>query len=104
MISPNRSLVTLLGTLAVLSACTGASEYEQDPLFKEAYEHGCWTAGAYIPGDKSTLQRDPALYKSNKAYASGWRMGYNACKTGHPQSNPGIPQEYRGRGTGPSGY
>ena len=103
MFKPLRFLVPLL-VMGAVSACSGGSEYREDPLFKEAYEHGCWTAGAYIPGDKSTLQRDETLFKTNKAYGAGWRSGYNACKIGHPQSNPGIPQEYSGRGVGPSGY
>lgn len=97
---PFALLVFILGPLA---ACA-ASEHENDPLYKEGYEHGCWTAGAYIPGDKSTRQRDEALFKSNKAYGEGWRMGYRACKIDHPQSGtPGIPDAYRGRGNGPGG-
>jgi len=99
-----RSFALLLLIMGPVAACAG-SEHQDDPLYKEGYDHGCWTAGAYIPGDRSTLQRDDALFKTNKAYGSGWRAGYSACKIDHPQSaTPGVPDAYRGRGTGPSGY
>lgn len=97
----------LLGSALALSGCASmfGEDYSNEPDYKSGYSAGCGTGTGYVPGNSSTVIRDPDLWATSKAYRAGWKSGFNACRTS-TSSSPGGSSETmgRGRGIGPSGY
>ena len=93
----------LLAVLPVLSACVFfegpvSRKLEKSPNFKAGYSDGCATSSGGTANfrDQSDV-RDPALFRTDKAYRAGWSAGYTACRpinaVSTPQSGP-IPDPY----------
>ncbi len=90
----NRSIAALLiGLLVALGGCStpfGQSEYADDPLYGLGY--------------RSTVIRDPEGWGKSKAYRSGWKKGFNACRPSASGNSSAYPADAQGRRNGPSGY
>ncbi len=97
----------LLGALLALGGCGslfGESKYADDPLYKTGYTDGCGSGTSYVPGDPSSIHRDPDLYGAKKAYRAGWKAGFNSCRV-NTATEPGAGADgLSGRRNGPSGY
>src|SRR5271166_3241484 len=78
-------LVALSLCLPGLSACAlmeGPQNraIERSPNFKDGYSDGCETANARsVNPNEENVYRDEALYRSDRAYKTGWGAGYTAC-------------------------
>lgn len=99
-------IAALLASTVTLAGCETmfGEDYSNTPEYKAGYSAGCGTGTGYVPGNPSTVIRDPDLWASNKAYRKGWRAGFNACRTSTSNS-PGAGEDMsRGRRNGPSGY
>ncbi|MGB3808925.1 MAG: hypothetical protein WA943_02450 [Parvibaculum sp.] len=96
-----------LAAMLALAACGtfGAdSKYSEDPLYGTGYSDGCGSGASYVPGDPSTLHRDPEGWGKSKAYRAGWKKGFNACKVSSGGQSSTMPADSYGRRNGPSGY
>jgi hypothetical protein len=97
----------ICGLILALGGCGtlfGESKYADDPLYKTGYSDGCGSGTSYVPGDPSTLRRDPNLYGTMKAYRAGWKAGFNSCRV-NTATEPGAGADgLAGRRNGPSGY
>lgn len=96
----------LLGAAIALSGCASlfGHDYSDEPDYKSGYSAGCGTGTGYVPGNSSTVIRDPDMWGSSKAYRAGWKAGFNACRTSTTNSPSSMDSMGRGRGVGPSGY
>lgn len=97
----------LFGSLVALGGCStpfGQSEYADDPLYGSGYADGCGTGTGYTPGDKATVIRDPDGWGKSKAYRTGWKKGFNACRPSAGGNSSAYPADAPGRRNGPSGY
>lgn len=98
------ALLSLALGLALSGCGTFGDDYSDDPDYQTGYSAGCGTGTGYIPGNSSTVIRDPDLWRTSKAYRAGWKKGFNACRTSTAAA-PGASSEYgRGRANGSSGY
>lgn len=104
--SPPRSIkqiCLLLAVLPVVSACVffegpASRKMEKTPNFKAGYSDGCATSsGGTANFREQSDVRDRALFRTDKAYRTGWSAGYTACRQPNapstPQSGP-IPDPY----------
>ena len=88
----------LLALLPVLSACVffegpANKRMEKSPNFRAGYSDGCATGGGPSANFREHSDvRDQALFRTDKAYRSGWSAGYTACRpinaVSTPQSGP----------------
>jgi len=98
------ALLCLVLSLALAGCGTFGDDQSEDPDYQTGYSAGCGTGTGYIPGNSSTVIRDPDMWRTSKAYRAGWKKGFNACRTSTAAS-PSAGSEYgRGRSNGPSGY
>ena len=96
-----------LGVAILLAGCTvfsSGENYANDDNYKLGYTDGCGTGTALVPGDPSTIRRDPDLYRGNKAYRAGWKAGFNACRVSSTAAPGAGTDPLQGRRNGPSGY
>jgi hypothetical protein len=96
-----------LGAAILLAGCAafpGEENHANDDNYKLGYTDGCGTGTALVPGDPSTIRRDPDLYRSNKAYRAGWKAGFNACRVSSATAPGAGVNPLQGRRNGPSGY
>jgi len=95
-----------LGLGLALSGCGSlfGEDLSNDPNYQTGYSAGCGTGTGYVAGDPSTVIRDPDMWRTSKPYRSGWKAGFNACRT-RTTNAPGTNGDYdHGRRNGPSGY
>lgn len=92
----------LLAAGLSLSGCAG--DDTKDPDYQAGYSAGCGTGTGYVPGNASTVIRDPDLWRTSKPYRAGWKAGFNACRVSTSNA-PGAGGDYGyGRRNGPGGY
>jgi hypothetical protein len=95
-------LCTHLGSFglaaSVLSACVFFEnpedrQIEKSPNFKAGYSDGCESANTVSANMREQSDvRDRALFKSDRAYRTGWSAGYTACRPANlqmPEPNQG---------------
>ena len=78
--------------LVFLTGCQTRNDraLARSPDYKAGYSDGCASAdsrGANMRG-KDGVIRDDAAFRANKAYRSGWGLGFSACRTSQPGGNP----------------
>ena len=84
----------LLALLPVLSACVFFEgpinrKMEKSPNFKAGYSDGCATVSAGTANFREQHDvRDPALFRTDRAYRTGWSAGYTACRPANALSTP----------------
>jgi hypothetical protein len=90
MTRPSTRLASRLALLVLaaplLAGCMifesrASKQMEKSPNFKDGYSDGCATAsgGTANMRDQADV-RDKALFRSDKAYRTGWSAGYTACR------------------------
>jgi hypothetical protein len=102
-LSPKHTLA-LLVLLLPLAGCGLFVSKEtrmlrRSPDYKAGYNDGC--NSSYGPDankrNDDTVVRDDEMYRTNKAYRTGWNTGLNACRTAGgyngtlPGTTPGGP-------------
>lgn len=81
-----------------LTACVGASQYEDDPLYDAGFQDGCATGTARSPGTPpSRPVRDQTSWDQSDAYRAGWKAGYNSCAPRGGSDIPGSDRDMGGR-------
>lgn len=56
-------------------------ELEKTPNFKDGYSDGCATASTKAANyNESNMVRDETLFKTDRAYRTGWSAGYSGCR------------------------
>lgn len=67
----------------------------RSPDYKAGYSDGCASAGSRGANMRWSdgVTRDDAAFRGNKAYRSGWGLGFSACRSSQPGGN-----EMPGRG------
>jgi len=68
-------------------------EIEKSPNFKSGYSDGCASANMVSANMREQSDvRDQALFRSDRAYRTGWSAGYTACRPANlqmPEPNQG---------------
>jgi hypothetical protein len=110
--------ILILGLVLPLAACglfvsKETRALRRSPDYRSGYNDGC--NSAYGPdADKrhdDSIVRDDEMFRTNKAYRTGWHMGNGACRTNGsygggalpgvvPSSGP-VPDRNPGNGGGP---
>jgi hypothetical protein len=101
-----KSVLLIALALPLLSACIffegpEARAIRKSPNYKQGYEDGCATVSSKSANYREqTDYRDRTLFKTDKAYRSGWSAGYTACRpvlgNEEPQNGP-VPDPYQRR-------
>lgn len=97
------ALALLVSALAACSMMEGPKNraIERSPNFKDGYSDGCETANAGSANmNETNVYRDETLYKTDRAYRTGWGAGYTACA---PARTPPQPQQDPIRDPSPNG-
>ena len=94
---PYRTVLALC-LLVFLGGCQTRADraLARSPDYKAGYSDGCATAGsrgANMRGSDGMI-RDDAAFRENKAYRSGWGLGFSACRS--TTSGGGNPMPGRG--------
>jgi hypothetical protein len=89
-----RLSLCLLALIGLVAGCESAADraLRNSPDFKAGYSDGCASAGTRGANPRDTsLARDEAAYRANKAYRAGWGTGFNACRSYQPSNNMPAP-------------
>jgi hypothetical protein len=99
-------VVLAAAMLPLLSACIffegpEARQIEKSPNYKAGYSDGCATVSSKSANYREQNDyRDPTLFKTDKAYRSGWSAGYTGCRpvlgNEEPQNGP-VADPYQRR-------
>ena len=85
----------VLGLSISLSACAifesrASRALESTPNFKDGYDDGCATASTKSASyaAQGSMVRDQELFRTDKAYRTGWSSGYSACRPAFTSNEP----------------
>jgi hypothetical protein len=90
MVSVNvlKAFLGAVGAL-LLAACAGDPALTEDPAFLSGYGDGCATAHELEKSFSTKRVKDDHQFETDRAYRSGWRQGYQQCRTPYRKTDDG---------------
>lgn len=81
----------LVAGFAVVSCATSpdVAALRDEPTFQAGYGDGCETATEEGKSFSTKRLRDQYEFDNDRAYRSGWRLGYLECRAQVPEPNTG---------------